>query len=457
MKQSMNRVFWLVVLLFLILIGYLGKITLVDSKTTVTNSYNPRLNQSDSQIVRGRILDRDGAVLAETMDGVRVYPYARACAHLTGYLGVGKTGMEAAGHFVMETVHNEIFQRAAGLLTKEKPQGNDVVLTIDVDLQQKAYDLLGGNTGAVVMMDPSTGKILAMVSKPDFDPATVAADWDTLRLEEDGPLLNRAVQGRYPPGSTFKIVTALAAMRYLPDYETWTYECTGTMDVTNKTIHCFNETAHGTVAMDQAMAVSCNCYFAALAMEIGPQKLRMTADSLGFNQNIPFLLGNTFASFAADASSTESALVETAIGQGQTLVTPLYMAMLASAVANDGIMMKPYLQDHVQYESGTTGSQMLPESFDTVMTAKEADRLTQMMVAVVEEGTARAAGNDGYSIAAKTGTAENPEGEAHAWVIAFAPAEEPQVALAIVLEHAGNGSGAVPMAAKLIDAALSDE
>lgn len=172
-------------------------------------------------------LQEDGSYLRE-------YPRGRMAAHVTGYSSVGKTGVEAAYNFELMSVHQELLQRLSGLMEGKDPKGNDVVLTLDMDIQSAAGDLLGSTKGAVVVMEPSTGRILAMQAYPDFDPNTVSGDWDYLTTDEDSPLVNRATQGLYPPGSTFKIITALAAMECVPDWQSFTYDCRGEAEFENK-------------------------------------------------------------------------------------------------------------------------------------------------------------------------------------------------------------------------------
>ena len=456
MKHNMQRIFLVLAALFLLAAGYLIKLNFSDRTTITTNAYNPRLNRSDPLLVRGSLLDSEGRVLAETVDGERIYPYGDACAHVTGYIGVSKTGMEASANTILETVPNKIFTTLRSLGDGSLPQGNSAVLTIDAELQQLAYDLIGNRKGAVVMLEPSTGRVLCMVSRPSFDPGTIAANWDSLRLDENSPLLNRAVSGLYPPGSTFKLVTTLAALRNLDNLDTFTYECTGEIHEGNKILHCFDGTAHGTVDLATALALSCNCYFAELGLTLGGAALRETALDLGFEEKISFPLGASTPAFALDKSSTESAIMETSIGQGETLVTPLDLAMLTAASANDGMMLQPDLLDHVVTASGKDQEYTVPEKLGTIMTQDEAETLTELMQGVVTSGTAQAAQNADFTIAAKTGTAENAEGADHSWIVAFAPAEEPQVAIAIILEQAGSGSNTVPMAQKLLAAALAD-
>lgn len=460
MKRSVRRVFWLLALCFFLLLGYLGKLVLVDRTEISGNAYNTRLRYVDETIHRGDILDRDGNLLATSVrqeDGTysREYPRARMAAHITGYSSVGKSGVEAAENFTLMTLKNEFLQRVSSVVRKTELMGNSVALTVDMDIQSAAGNLLGSAKGAVVVMEPSTGRVLALQAYPDFNPNSVEDEWDTLKEQEDSPLVNRATQGLYAPGSTFKTVTALAGMEYLPNWETFTVECTGEMDFEDKVIHCYNNKAHGTVDMKAALAASCNCYFAALAKEIGAGNLAKMMQQVGMEEASGFELETNLNNIYLTSGATESELVETAIGQGRTGVTPLYMAMLASAIANDGIMMKPYIVDHVVYPNGSIGKQTVPEKLTEICSAADAARLKEMMTEVVTSGTGTAAAVSGVTVAGKTGTAENATGNDHSWFIGFAPAENPKVAVAVMIEDANYGS-ATPIAGKIIRAALAE-
>lgn len=460
MKRSIRRIFWVLALCFFLLLGYLGKLVLVDRQAISGNAYNTRLRYDDDMIRRGEIKDRDGEVIAESVsineNGYeRKYPRSRMAAHITGYSSVGKTGVEAAENFELMTLHNEFFQRLGGILKKDELLGNSVRLTVDMDIQSAAGNLLGSAKGAVVVMEPSTGRVLALQAYPDFDPNKVAAQWEELKEHEDSPLLNRGTQGLYPPGSTFKTVTALAGMEHFRDWQTFTVDCTGEAFFEDKVIHCYNHKAHGTVDMEEAMAVSCNCYFAALAQKIGADNLADTMDRVGMKEECGFELSCSKNNVFLDADSTESELVETAIGQGRTGVTPLYMAMLASAIANEGLMMRPYIVDYVEYPDGGTGKTTVPKKLAQVCTPEEAASLKEMMIGVVENGTGRAAAIGGIAVAGKTGTAENATGNDHSWFIGFAPAEEPQIAIAVLLEDSRNGNASA-IAGKVLKAALDE-
>lgn len=461
MKNSIKKIFWLISLMFFLVIIWLGKINFIDREKFNVNPYNPRLQYTDTTIKRGNIKDINGEVIAEseyTESGyIRNYPRSRMAAHITGYSAVGKTGVEAAENFELETVDNEVLQRILNAFTGTEVKGNDVVLTVDMDIQSIAGDLLGEQKGAIVVMEPSTGRILAMQSYPDFNPNTILDDWDNLKSDEDSPLINRTTQGLYPPGSTFKMVTAIAAMEYLDDWESFTVECDGEAEFNDKVIHCYNNKAHGTVDIHDAMAQSCNCYFAEIGKRIGGENLRKVADRLFANSSIGFDMPSSQSSVVIDKSSSESELVETSIGQGKTVVTPMYMATLVSAVANGGIMKKPYIVDHIENYEGEVLKTTIPETIGEVMTYEEATALRDMMIDVVNEGTGTAAALKGYQAAGKTGTAENESGIDHSWFVGFAPAENPEVAVAVILENAEGNKKATPIAGKIMQAVLDSK
>ena len=459
MKTSMKRVFWIIAVLFFLVLATMFKLVAYDRQTIASNSYNSRLGYGNEDFKRGTIYDTNGNVMAESVkssEGVyeRTYPYGEAAAHITGYTGSGAAGIEAVKNIELLGLDNEISQRVKSFFSGEEMSGDDVYLTIDMDIQELAYELLGDNKGAAVVMDPTTGSIIAMASTPSFDPNTVNEDWSELSTNEDSPMLNRATQGLYPPGSTFKIVTALAAMRNIDDLDDFVFDCQGEVQLGDKIIHCFNSKVHGVLSIDDAMAYSCNCTFATLGEELGSAKLREAADSLDMNSEISFdlPLSDTIVSLSRFSSMSE--LAETSIGQGKTLVTPLYMAMLISSVANDGVMMQPYMVEKITDSNGNVKSTTVPEIYDTVMTAAEADRLTEMLIEVVNRGTGTAAYLDGYQAAGKTGTAENAQEYDHSWFVGFASTDKPDVAVAVILENVSGSARATPIGGKLMQAVL---
>lgn len=478
MRSAIKKIFWLYAFIFLLMIVYLLKLCLHDSHSFVANPFNPRLSQSYEGIKRGAIYDANGDVIAEDVkqeDGSfkRVYTNAEYYAHVVGYTVNGKAGVESKYNFRLESIDNEFLQRIGQLFMGKDIEGNGLVLTIDNRLQEIAGRELGRQKGAIVAMEPSTGKVLAMVSNSTFDSNTVAREWEKLNSDdENSPLLNRATQGLYPPGSTFKIITAAAALQSgnstLAAFE---MNCRGEEKFGHSIIHCYDGRAHGNVNMDSAFAKSCNIYFARLGVDIGSRGLMDMAESFGFNKDIGLSLEYSRSTFPMTEEAGESEIVETSFGQGRTLVTPLFMAMVTSAIANNGMMMQPYVVDHSLTPSGGIRNRTIPVKLRQAIPPHLASQLKELMCGVIEDngGTAPQAAfsvsgiaDDGsvsgsaaaYSgairVAGKTGTAENPQGKDHAWFVAFAPADEPKIAVAVLLENAGKGSNAIPAARKIM-------
>jgi peptidoglycan glycosyltransferase len=454
MRKNTRQVFWLLFLLFALLSAYLAKFLAVDAPALSTSSLNPRLLIERAAIDRGDIMSADGALLAYSEGGERRYPLEEAAAHITGYADYGRAGfsaVEAKANFRLQKASLEMVQRITGLFTQKKPKGDSAVLTVDSSLQTLAYEGLKGKKGAVVIVEPSTGKILAMASAPSFDPNEVNASWAALSKDENSSLLNRAAQGLYPPGSVFKMATSVAILENIPDAETAAIECSGSQIFSSKKLSCFNKNVHGSVSMERAFALSCNIYFASMGLEVGPAALAQTANKLMFNQQIPFDLDVNTSSFRLDRGSLERDILDSSIGQGKTMATPLHMALLASAAANGGIMMSPYIIDHYVSYNGQSHGKRMPSMLAAPFTQEEAATLSRMMKSAVDYGTATKAAVPGIDIAAKTGSAETSNNQTHGWLVAFGPYENPEWALCAIVENAGGSSAILPMCKKLIE------
>lgn len=450
-----------VVLLFVGLAAYYCYFLFVKSDTVINNSYNARLDSFADRVVRGEIRSSDGRVLARTdVDGegneTRVYPFDSLFAHAVGYSTNGKTGLEAVSNFYLLTSHVNVVEQVVNEMSSIKNQGDNVVSTLDVDIQKTAYDALGKRNGAVVVMEPDTGKILAMVSKPDYNPNTLLADWNHLVAEDNttAQLLNRATQGLYPPGSTFKLVTALEYMRENPTgYRDYTFDCSGIYKNGDYSIKCYHETAHGHQNFQQAFANSCNGAFANLGLSLNLNGLKNTANQLLFNSDLGLPIAYNKSSYSMNAGADTWQILQTSIGQGQTQITPIHNAMITAAIANGGTLMKPYLIDHVENAGGDVIKKFMPQSYGNLMTAEESAGLTEFMRSVVTDGTGSALRTDAYTVAGKTGSAEFETGkETHAWFVGFAPAEHPRVVVSVIVEEGGSGGqAAAPIARALFD------
>ena len=445
-------------ILYMALIGYFLYFVVFQSEEVQLNSYNKRLESIEKEIVRGTIYDGTGEILAYTKltshGQERIYPYDNTFAHVVGYTNPGKTGIEADLNMQLLNSNQNIFEQFIRNIKAEKRHGSNIHLTLENQLQQIASDSLGGHKGAVVAMDPTTGKILAMVSKPDFDPNTISTIYEQLSQDaQEATLLNRVTNGLYPPGSTFKILTALTYLREHGDG--FSYLCTGSDTFDEKTISCYGFTAHGEVSLKEAFAYSCNTAFATMGEAITIEQLENTANDLFFNQPLSYPYNHKVSQFDFPPFVTASLRAETVIGQGETMITPLHNLMITSAIANGGLSMAPYLVDYIENASGKNVYQTVPQGVETTLSLEEIKALREYMVETVEKGTGKLLKNEYYSAAGKTGAAENPFGPTHAWFVGFAPVEQPRIAVSIIVENAGSsGANAVPIAKKMFDAYL---
>ena len=453
---------YLMVALFLGLAVYMGYFLQVRSEDVINNSYNARLDRFSDRIVRGKIMAGDGTVLAETQvdaDGneTRGYYYGSVFDHAVGYSAKGKTGIEALANFYLLTSHVNLLEQVGNELSGRKNPGDNVYTTLDAELQQAAYAALGDRKGVVIAMEPDTGKVLAMVSKPGYDPNTLLQDWDWLTDggNGEGQLLNRATQGLYPPGSTFKIVTALDYMREHPGgYRDYQFDCSGVYVNGDYRIKCYHGTAHGHQDFTRSFANSCNGAFSSLGLGLNLGAFRDTAKSLLFNSPLPITgLPYKQSSFQMGPGADTWEILQTSIGQGTTQVTPMHNAMITAAIANGGTLMKPYFLNSVETAGGEEIKKFMPASYGSLMTAGEAEGLTELMRTVVTEGTGSAVRTDAYTVAAKTGSAEFETGkETHAWFTGFAPVENPKLVVTVLVEEGGSGGkAAAPIARQLFD------
>lgn len=457
------RASYFFVLMFLSLCGYLVYFN-VESRDAINNNvYNTKRDSRDSMIIRGRIYSADGEVLAGTNvsdDGTetRLYPYDRLFSHVVGYASNGRSGAESVYNTELTSCHASIFEQIQNEARDVKIQGDSVVLTLDTKLQQAAYDALGAYRGAVVILEPSTGKILAMVSKPDFNPNTLATDWEYLNADGSGsPFFNRAAQGLYPPGSTFKILTTLAYIREHPnDYQNFTFDCTGLISKDDMSITCYGGAVHGYEDLETAFNKSCNGAFASIGMELDNGDFTKICEDFGFNKDSFIRMASVQSRFPLPSDASFGEEMATAIGQGDTLATPLQMAMVAAAVANGGTLMEPYYVDRIEAYDGTEVKSFSPSSSGNVMTVKEAEIIGNYMISTVERGTASALYGAGYTSAGKTGSAEYNIASGgtgtHSWFVGYTNVDNPELAIAVIAEDGGSGSStAVPIAKNIFD------
>lgn len=419
------------------------------------------------KVSRGSIYGRNGEVLAETIineDGneIRYYPFGSLFVHTVGYNTHGKSGIEYSMNYELLTSKTNFFKKFVNDFKGKKDEGNSVYTTLDARLQKAAYDALGDYKGAVVVIEPSTGRILAMVSKPDFDPNNIAELWQTLVSQEgaaedgtvdeasDAAMLNRATQGLYEPGSVFKIITTLAYIREYPDtWREFVYDCSkGLFNDGGAKISCYHGKAHGKNSLERAFALSCNGAFAEVGNQISFELISDTCDSLGMNVVLNGSVASLANRFTLVEDSPKWEYLQTMIGQGGTAITPFYGAMLVGTIANGGTAMTPYMIDYVAAPNGDIIAEYVPQMYGAWMTEEEAGILEELMRGCVTSGTAYSLNSLEAECYGKTGTAETQAEKPNAWFVGYAVTEgKADIAISVIVEESGSGSEyAVPVA-----------
>jgi peptidoglycan glycosyltransferase len=423
---------------------------------------NPRLLLL--QRYRGDILARDGTPLAHATANGRAYPYGAALAHAVGYASAryGTSGLERAFDRELSPLAassdpvSQLVALLSGPRTLGHPRGADVVTTIDVRTQEALYQGLSGYPRAAgVVLDPRTGEVLALASVPSFDPAAIDAGFPTLLRSSGSPLLDRALDGLYPPGSTFKIFTAAAALDSGTVTTEDTFEDPGALQVGAFVVHDNEGEATGTQDLTGAFALSSNVDFAQIALRLGVDRWFEYASRWGLGRQPYFTLPAQADRLPERSSVTPSILAQLAFGQADLLVTPLRMALVGATIAAGGAEPQPYMVRGIRDARGRRN--VAPQGIlARPISGDAASQVRDLMVAVVERGTGTAAALPDVQVAGKTGTATNPAGRSHAWFVAFAPAEAPRVVVAIVVENAGyGGEVAAPIARAVLAVALA--
>jgi len=484
-NRQIVKLFGFIVVLFAILVGFTSYWSVFDAQALKEKHANKRPLLEQQQIRRGRILAADGTVLAksvakgkgDSLRFVRRYPERALYGHPIGYSFVTEGDSE------FERFHNDQligqeseFGSILDQLLGHSQEGNDIVTSIDPGAQRVALtDLEEAGFGAVVALEPSSGEVKVMASNKPYDPNRVPYEYSKLANNEiETPLLNRATQGLYPPGSTFKVVTAAAGLESGVITPETTIDAPGTIiDEGHELANDFNED-FGPIALDTALTNSVNTWFGQLGQQLGNDKLFETMEKFGFNSTPPIDLpedevepSGVYNEGATLTANDPVDLARVAIGQERLLATPLQMAMVASAVANGGKLMKPQIWNRVVDPDGRVTERLDPSQYSQPISAETAAELTTAMEGVVSEGTGTNAAISGVPVAGKTGTAETPgnescgggEEENQAWFIGFAPADEPKIAIAASVEcteQFGNDVAA-PIFADVAEAILNGE
>jgi peptidoglycan glycosyltransferase len=449
------------------------------------NPHNVRVLYGEYSHQRGPIVTagNDVARSVKTHDALkylRTYPGGAEYAPVTGFYSLvyGASALEQAEDPVLAGTDDRLFlKRISDEITGRTPQGGSVEMTINAAAQRAAYDGLaaaptfrGVRAGAVVALNPKTGAILALASYPSYNPALLTSHnahrdvvaYHQLLKTPGSPLLNRAINQSYPPGSTFKVVTAataLASGRYTPNSLIPAPNELTFPDTSHTLTNFAGETCPGggSISLSEALKVSCNTAFGGLGVKLGADAISSQATAFGFGRSLSIPLSVSRSLYVK--SNDPPLLADSAIGQYSDSVTPLQMAMVASAIANHGVLMKPYLVQETQAPDTTVLSHTTPHALGRAVTGTVAAEMTSMMERVVNEsgGTGTAAAIPGITVAGKTGTAQNVPGQpTHAWFISFAPASDPKIAVAVLVEHGGvGGTAAAPIAKSVMCAVLS--
>lgn len=450
------------VLLFAILAVRQVYVQLIAAPHIAERPNNPR--HALLQARRGRILGTDGTVLAQTVGGRRLYPMGAALAQSVGYVSVryGTSGIEGAFDRALtppDSSGDPLAQLAAlAAALRGSPvaaQGADVVTTIVPAIQSQLFSLLSRYPRAAgVVLDPRSGAVLALASVPSYDPNDFDAEFSSLSTDSDAPLLNRAVDGLYPPGSTFKIFTAAAAL----DSNTVTmdshFEDPGYLVIGDFVLHDNESEATGYADLTRAFALSSNVDFAQISLKMGVDAFYDYLQRWGIGSSFDFELPAQTDRVPPKASIVPGELAQMGFGQGALLMTPLRMALLGATIANGGEEPRPYIVRQI-VRDGIPASVSNASTLANPVSPDTAAKVTQMMIAVVQRGTGTPAQLPHVTVAGKTGTATNPRGRSHSWFVAFAPAEHPRVALSVVVENVGYGATyAAPIARDVLRTAL---
>ncbi len=484
MTKELRRLSILMLVMFLALFGSTSVIQVMQADQLAANPDNRRALYDSYEVQRGSIVAA-GTAIASSVPSDDLYSWQRTYvdadmwAPVTGYLNPvlgSSTGLEQAMNPDLSgTGDSQFFSRLDRIVTGQPPRGSNVEITLDPTVQRAAYDALSGLQGAVVAIEPKTGRILAMATSPSFDTnalashdsSAVESTYDTLVSDPSNPLYNRAIGGDLnPPGSTFKLVVASAALAsgdFTPQ-STFPNVAEYTLPGTQTTIrNAGGGTCGGgeTVTIADALRLSCNIPMAELAVQLGDDAIRAEAEKYGFDATFSLPLTSTASTYPSAALSDDKTAL-TGFGQGDVRATPLQMAMVSAGIANDGVVMNPRMVDSVIAPNLTVERTIEDSEFGRALESDIASEMVAMMVANVQDGAASGARIEGVDVAGKTGTAENGNTRPYSlWFTGFAPADDPQVAVAVVVENGGgqgqSGSGntiAAPIAKKVMEAVL---
>lgn len=456
--------------LFVVMTVSIVRRAMLQRKADFEHQSNSRYKLLEQTILRGTISTKDGVVVAKSSasDGengkvvqTRSYPEGEEYCHVVGYADKGGLGLERFARYELMRSSLPLYKRfsydLAGDPAKELYPGNSLIMTVNSKLQDAAYGAIEGRKGAVIATNVKTGAILAMASQPGFDPNEINEEWESLNSDRaNAPLVNRVTQSLYAPGSTFKTVELVDIFTNHAGLEdTYSYTCNGKFTQDGQSIRCINGEVHGEVDLKESYAKSCNSSFANIGVnELDKETMRQTLKKLLFNASLPYEMDYEKSRISLADDISVHNLEQFAIGQGTTLMSPLHVHMITQAIANGGTLVEPHLIDSMQTAEGASlGAVGGGESVE-LMSSEVAGKVQEYMRDVVEEGTADSLSGLSYSVAGKTGSAEyQADGSSHGWFTCFAPADDPQIAVTVLIERGNTGAAsAVPVARKVLDA-----
>ncbi|HVS28188.1 MAG TPA: penicillin-binding transpeptidase domain-containing protein [Solirubrobacteraceae bacterium] len=474
MNAPIRRLYGLIVLLFLVLVVFTSRWTVFEAKTLRNNPHNRRALLEEARIKRGTIRAADGTVLARSIPAPghtfsRTYPSASLFGHAVGYsfTTLGRSGLEKSRNEILTGQQRAGVSSIFDQLRGRRRQGDDITTTLDPTAQRIALRELGGRRGAVVALEPATGRIRVMASVPEYDPNAVEKRFSTLSQRKGSPLLNRVTQAGYPPGSTFKVVTAAAALDSGKFTPSSTVNGKSGIRISGVPLANDNKQNFGDIDLTKALTQSVNTVWAQVAEQLGRSTMAKYMVRFGFYRKPP--LDYPADQLRASGEYRNGVLLRPrsgaidvgrmGIGQDKLNVTPLQMAEVAATVANDGVRMQPWLTRRAVDRDGRRVLDVKPQKAARVMSKQAARALGQMMTQVVKEGTGTASALQGIDVAGKTGTAQiTPNANVtQPWFIAFAPATKPQIAIAVTVERSNGGFGgteAAPIAKTVMESLL---
>lgn len=475
LTKNIKYLMFFFTLCFLGIIVYLTYFNLYVGDKILNDPSNRRIRAEENKVLRGSILDSNEKVIVKSnrnKDGsqTRIYEQGQLFSHIIGYNSYvyGKTGVEntfnsvlqgkASGHDVL----GSIFRSFKESIEKDEKRGSDIILTLQSELQESALNALEDEKGAIVALNPKNGEVLAMVSTPVFDPENIDKKFNSYNKDENNtPLINRATQGYYPPGSVFKVVTATSGYENISDIESLAINCTGSLQFGKYSLKDYGGTSHGSITIGDAIKNSCNSYFGTLGNKVGSDNLVATAEKFMFNKEIKnevskYSIPIKTGSIKVEDKNSKSYIAQDSIGQHNVAANPMQMAMVASSVANSGNLMTPYVIKEIKDRYGIVIDKPTPTLLSEVMPTETANKLTEHMKSVVSSGTGKNASVSGVEVAGKTGSAEDTSKKAtHSWFIGFAPADNPEIAIAVVIENGGlGGKKAAEAASKVLSSYL---